>query len=989
MISLSPGTPRDTAMSTRKRTRSQLHDEDELSPEKGAASTPLASTKKRKLNLNGSSPAGGITGSLKRTFGGLLGWGKKGKENLREEAEEEDELAGGESLDLTSNKIEIRDKDIYDIESSEAEEDNVRKPRSGSERTKPTPISNKAKAATEKGSAKSNHSARANKIVEDIWEVPEDDGSAIRSSRKLARSAEKAKALLAPVVQEGDTSTIRSPGRPKKSQILKDDIKLSKKAARERMMAAGSEGEEGDGEAKTTPKKRKSRRSGEVGPPEPVNVVVSAKRVKPGRSTREHSPELMIPEAAASTGKKGQPRRASIEDAELPRQVPKGILTPSKNRPGRPRKSVTFGKGEVDLGFKDIPGKISKVSSHDVAAEANEGKQEDDVDEDQDDIACAICSGLNSTIKNPIIFCDGEDCEYAAHKNCEKLSVIPEEEWFCRDCQSTPEPEIEVAAEEEIESDDSEDVACVICSGLDSKAKNPIILCDGEDCDYSVHIKCCQLSTVPRGKWFCEECELESHGNTLFPQLNEDLSLAESPNNLPDIEGVEDHLRHMQRLLLDKLTGQKRIRLRGYDEEMKKVHQVVEQTILAGEGNSILVIGAKGSGKSTLVESVISDLSDQRENFHVVRLNGFIHTDDKLALKEIWRQLGREMELDDDTTGKTSNYADTLASLLALLSHPSEISEAQTNQTAKSVIFVLDEFDLFTTHSRQTLLYNLFDIAQAKKAPIVVLGLTARIDVVESLEKRVKSRFSHRYVHLSLPRSIPAFWDICKAGLTVDMDEVESEGFGTGAAGQDEFLSLWQNMIENLYSKDETFKRHIELQFYRNKSVPEFFTSCVLPIANLSGRKFPLTGKSFTSTSLFLSAPDSKLELLRGLSELELALLIAAARLDIILDTDTCNFAMAYDEYSSLTSRYKIQTSSTGVTALGASAKVWGRDVSLAAWERLAEYELLVPAGIGGGSRGGDFGVGGRMWKVDVGLEEITGSVETMSAVMIKWCREI
>lgn len=57
-----------------------------------------------------------------------------------------------------------------------------------------------------------------------------------------------------------------------------------------------------------------------------------------------------------------------------------------------------------------------------------------------------------------------------------------------------------------------------------------------------------------------------------------------------------------------------------------------------------------------LVESVIFDLSNQRENFHVVRLNGFVHTDDKLALKEIWRQLGREMELDDDTTGKVRSY---------------------------------------------------------------------------------------------------------------------------------------------------------------------------------------------------------------------------------------------------------------------------------------------------------------------------------------------
>lgn len=170
--------------------------------------------------------------------------------------------------------------------------------------------------------------------------------------------------------------------------------------------------------------------------------------------------------------------------------------------------------------------------------------------------------------------------------------------------------------------------------------------------------------------------------------------------------------------------------------------------------------------------------------------------------------------------------------------------------------------------------------------------------------------------------------------------------------------------------------------------MPGFFTSCILPIANLSARNIPLTGKAFTSNSLSLSAPDSKLELLRGLSELELALIIAAARLDIILDTDTCNFAMAYDEYSSLTSRYKIQTSSTGATALGASAKVWGRDVALAAWERLAEYELLVPAAIGGGGSR-EFGAGGRMWKVDVGLEEITGSVEAMSGIMVKWCREI
>jgi origin recognition complex subunit 4 len=153
----------------------------------------------------------------------------------------------------------------------------------------------------------------------------------------------------------------------------------------------------------------------------------------------------------------------------------------------------------------------------------------------------------------------------------------------------------------------------------------------------------------------------------------------------------------------------------------------------------------------------------------------------------------------------------------------------------------------------------------------------------------------------------------------------------------------------------------------------------------------PLTGTSFFFNLPTLSPPDSKLHLLQSLADLDLALLIAAARLNIILDTENCNFAMAYDEYSGLTSKHKIQTSSTGVAALGAATKVWGREVAIGAWERLVDCELLVPAGIGGASTaaGRDGGRENRMWKVDVGLDEIPGSVEGLSSIMSKWCREI
>jgi origin recognition complex subunit 4 len=235
----------------------------------------------------------------------------------------------------------------------------------------------------------------------------------------------------------------------------------------------------------------------------------------------------------------------------------------------------------------------------------------------------------------------------------------------------------------------------------------------------------------------------------------------------------------LKEIVLSKLTSRRPIPLTNLGSEYTKVHTLLSATIQSGESNSMLLIGSRGSGKTTLVNAALKDLSrSSKEHFHVVRLNGFIQTDDKLALREIWRQLGREMEIDeDDASGPGKSYADTLTMLLALLSHPEEITgQALSNhELAKSVIFIMDEFDLFATHPRQTLLYNLLDIAQSRKAPIAVLGLTTRIDITEALEKRVKSRFSHRYVHLGLPRGLGQFIEVAKVALSVKTDELGIE----------------------------------------------------------------------------------------------------------------------------------------------------------------------------------------------------------------------
>lgn len=431
-----------------------------------------------------------------------------------------------------------------------------------------------------------------------------------------------------------------------------------------------------------------------------------------------------------------------------------------------------------------------------------------------------------------------------------------------------------------------------------------------------------------------------------------------------------------QRVLLDKITRRRPIALTSLEDEYSKVSTVINQTITAGESNSMLLIGARGSGKTTLVNQILRKHSvEHPDDFLVVRLDGFIHTDDKIALREIWRQLGRGMELDEEEMA-TKSYADTLATLLALLSHQEEQGlEEQPGQVTKSVIFVMDEFDLFATHPRQTLLYNLFDIAQSRKAPIAVLGLTTRVDVAESLEKRVKSRFSHRYVHLSLPRSFAMFQGICQAAINIEQDDLKPDE-KSQLEDHPQALPTWSTLVDNLLNTP-TISTHLRRIYYTTKSIPDFFTLLHLPLSTIPPIATP-TIASHLLTHLSTPAtpthpPDSKLSLLPSLSTLHLALLISAARLTTLYNTPTVSFALVYEEYKVLASKMKVAASASGALAQGAGGRVWGKGVARGVWEGLGEMGLLLlPAG-----------------RVDVGLEEIGahGGVELGS--WGRWCREI
>ncbi|DAA74933.1 TPA_exp: putative Origin recognition complex subunit Orc4 [Trichophyton benhamiae CBS 112371] len=485
------------------------------------------------------------------------------------------------------------------------------------------------------------------------------------------------------------------------------------------------------------------------------------------------------------------------------------------------------------------------------------------------------------------------------------------------------------------------------------------------------------------------------------PETVNQPAYAEEFISLCEEHGLEPMLAPLGEFILEKLNGKRLIPLKGLDNEYRTVFQLLEQTVVAGEGNSLLLLGARGSGKTAVVNTALAALSKTNaDDFHIVRLNGFLHTDDKVALREIWQQLGREIDPQDDLE-KPSSYADTMASLLALLSHPEEITgplpEENGMTTTKSVVIVLDEFDLFSYHPRQTLLYNLFDIAQAKKAPVAVLGLTTKVEVTENLEKRVKSRFSHRRVFLPRPRSFVEFVDICMASLKIEGDEVDSCPLD-GEKGPI-LLKGWNNYIQDLF-EDAEFARHLEPIYYRSKSVRDFFRSALVPITSMAlgsvaGTKAELPGtQSFASNSL--ACPDPAplpFTQLSGSSSnvsLPLSLLLTATRLTALHESTatatataaslSLSFAAVYSEYVRLLTVAKASASASGAAAT--PGRVWGKEAAKEAWEKLVDWGLvLLVNGYGMGD--------GKMFRVEVSFEEAVAALgSTGAGALGRWWRD-
>lgn len=245
----------------------------------------------------------------------------------------------------------------------------------------------------------------------------------------------------------------------------------------------------------------------------------------------------------------------------------------------------------------------------------------------------------------------------------------------------------------------------------------------------------------------------------------------------------------------------------------------------------------------------------------VVRLSGFVQHNDRLAMREIARQVVEQTGSEkfstltlptddenpflDETDGgdaSPSNVDGHISLALPPASHlPSLI--AQLSSLSVPVILLLDGFHLFTGHARQALLYCLLDAVQSCRAGmegqkgLAIIGLTSRVDVINLLEKRVKSRFSHRILRTTGMASIDEWKSTLRRCLIIE-PEGQGDNSSSSSSSVQEWRSMWTHSVEKFLNDRATTDTLRDL-FGLTKDIRLLLRSVVR--AKFPRRKFSLT----------------------------------------------------------------------------------------------------------------------------------------------------
>jgi len=323
------------------------------------------------------------------------------------------------------------------------------------------------------------------------------------------------------------------------------------------------------------------------------------------------------------------------------------------------------------------------------------------------------------------------------------------------------------------------------------------------------------------------------------------------------------------------------------DTNYSKLKYLVASSVSEACNNSVLLLGPRGCGKAAVVDMVLDDLNEEHP--------------DAISV-EIARQLCLEHQLSFSKMASSDDNTEFMIDMLR-----------ECGLAHKTILFILEEFDLFA-QGKQRLLYSLLDAMQSLTSQAVVIGVSCRLDADQLLEKRVRSRFSHRKL-LFISPSLDDIQRLVEHLLILAKD--------SGLPSK--YIADYNSRLTSIFS-DKKFKGCLNSLMDADattSNIQRFLFRAVSYMDMESG---------FLSVESFLKALSSmqrqpKMDSLQDLSILELYILVCMHRLESKEQT-SYNFTSIMKEYRSIQDAYK-------------TSDKYASTVCFRAFEHLLDRELI------------------------------------------------
>lgn len=365
------------------------------------------------------------------------------------------------------------------------------------------------------------------------------------------------------------------------------------------------------------------------------------------------------------------------------------------------------------------------------------------------------------------------------------------------------------------------------------------------------------------------------------------------------------------------------------------IYASLSDTLELRKSHSCLLVGPRGTGKTTVCRKALDRLSQNYSGEYIeIYLNGRAIPDDRVALREIAHQI------DSQTSSNIEHNSlnETLRDLWTVLR-----TQRSDESPPVCLVFFVEEADKFATTSKQNFLYTLIDLAgQPADFGIAVITTTVRIEFQATLERRVSSRSAFRSFYLNHPSSFEEFGEVARAMLCTDGANPE-----------------WDSVVGELVRSE--ISRKVYSSENNGHAIGVAFGDAVAAASDISDLHNPAQDP--------LAQAESAITLTLGLSELQWAVLICAARAAARYGTDGVNLVLVLDEYTQM--GHALQFERAGGSSKVTGYRIWSSFAVQWAWESLHDIQLLVPLSAGWGAASDPAPLQLQMFKPEIGLNEL------------------